>query len=192
MNDSSARQSGAYGHFDSVVGEWQGQLPDIDWEPVAIIGRAYYFGRQIEGFYTDNVAPFGLTPADFFVLCELRRAGPPYQLTPSRLGKALIRSSGGMTKQLDRVESAGLLERSHDPNDRRAVLVSLTDKGLALTNDVLKEHMRREADLVSCLTQTERQQLTKLLDILMHAIDSRDNGDDIDGQHDATQARDHA
>jgi DNA-binding MarR family transcriptional regulator len=43
-------------------------------------------------------------------------------------------SSGGTTKRLDRLESAGLIQRHPDPNDRRGTLIALTGAGFDLIN----------------------------------------------------------
>jgi DNA-binding transcriptional ArsR family regulator len=47
----------------------------------------------------------------FDVLAALRRSGTPYELNPTELSRAMLLSSGGMTKRLDRLEAAGLVER---------------------------------------------------------------------------------
>src|SRR3989442_12972113 len=73
--------------------------------------------------------PFGLQRGEFDVLAALRRSGPPYTLIPSELSKTLMLSRAGMTSRLDRLEAAGFVERTLDPNDRRSFRIRLTDKG---------------------------------------------------------------
>ena len=60
---------------------------------------------------------------------EVSGAGSPYQLSPGRLLKETLVTSGTMTNRVDRLERRGLVERLPDPNDRRGVLVRLTDAG---------------------------------------------------------------
>ncbi len=51
-------------------------------------------------------------------------------------------SSGGITKRLDRLGEAGLVERRPDPNDRRGALVRLTRKGRVVIDRALDRHMQ--------------------------------------------------
>ncbi|MFQ5418011.1 MAG: MarR family winged helix-turn-helix transcriptional regulator, partial [Myxococcota bacterium] len=60
---------------------------------------------------------------------SLRIEGPPYRLSPSELNRVLALSSGGITKTVDRLESAGLVVRGPDPRDGRGVQVELTPSG---------------------------------------------------------------
>ena len=64
------------------------------------------------------------------MLRVLQLAGPPYRMSPTELSEIVLRSSGGMTQILDRLEQLGFVQRVTDPTDRRKVLVELTDDGL--------------------------------------------------------------
>ena len=69
---------------DDVAAEWGRERPDLDVFPIQIFGRLQLGGRLTDAFYARSVGPFGLRLADFFVLSELRRAGPPtYSRPPS-------------------------------------------------------------------------------------------------------------
>ena len=61
---------------------------------------------------------YGLQPGWFDLLAALRRAGAPYELNPTQLTQATMLSSGGMTKRLDRMAEAGLVERQADRGRR--------------------------------------------------------------------------
>ena len=75
----------------------------------------------------------------------------------------MILSSGGMTKRLDRLERAGLVERLPDPADRRGRLVALTDRGLALVDAAVVDHLANEERLLGALSASERRRLSDLL-----------------------------
>ena len=66
---------------------------------------------------------------EFDVLAALRRAGGDYELSPGRLLKETLVTSGTMTNRVDRLAARGFVERLPDPNDRRGVLVRLTPEG---------------------------------------------------------------
>jgi DNA-binding MarR family transcriptional regulator len=50
--------------------------------------------------------------------------GAPYERSPRELMRATLLSSGGMTKRLDRLEEAGLIERRPDPGDRHSEILA--------------------------------------------------------------------
>jgi len=64
---------------------------------------------------------------------------------------------------LDRLEAAGLVRRLPDPEDRRAVVVELTEKGRDAWDMSANVQGRREAFIASRLTKEEQRQLNTLL-----------------------------
>jgi DNA-binding MarR family transcriptional regulator len=72
-------------------------------------------------------------------------------------------TSGAVTKRVDRLERAGLVDRRAAEDDGRGRLVRLTDRGLTLVDEVVAEHLRNEARLLSGLTADERDTLADLL-----------------------------
>lgn len=73
----------------------------------------------------------GLTAPQLVVLRNLSRNGP---MAPSVIAKSVSLSQGTITSILDRLQRAGLVERSSSPKDKRVVLAGLTDKGLKAAN----------------------------------------------------------
>ena len=65
-------------------------------------------------------------------MAHLRYGGPPYRGKPGKLAKWLGLSTGAMTNRLDNMERRKLLRRVDDPDDRRGVIVELTDEGKQL------------------------------------------------------------
>ncbi|WP_230370023.1 MarR family winged helix-turn-helix transcriptional regulator [Paludibacterium denitrificans] len=106
---------------------------------------------------------------EFDVLAALRRKGPPYQLSPNQLQSMVLISSGALTNRINRLEEAALVTRSPDPEDRRGVIVTLTDKGLAVIEDAVVHHLAAEAELIETLDAEERAQLAGLLKKLLQA-----------------------
>jgi DNA-binding MarR family transcriptional regulator len=83
----------------------------------------------LETLQTECLAPHGLGFTDYAVLRVLHAEPSPHRLSPSRLADAVLCTSGGMTKIVDRLERAGMVVRETDPTDRRGVLVRLTRVG---------------------------------------------------------------
>ncbi|WP_111495628.1 MarR family winged helix-turn-helix transcriptional regulator [Marinobacter bohaiensis] len=152
--------------------QWQTEMPELDLLPMELLGRLGAATRQITRDYLD---PFfkshGLHQGEFDVLATLRRSGEPYSLGPTQLFEALMISSGGMTNRLDRLEKAGLIRRTPNPEDRRGMLVSLSDDGLALINRIVPLHVDNEARALTALTRNEQKRLNDLLGKLLEGLD---------------------
>jgi hypothetical protein len=84
-------------------------------------------------------------------------------MRPADLAQAVMLTSSGTTKRLDRLESAGLIERRPDPQDRRGLLIELTPAGRRLVDDAVTDHVAAEHRLLTALTPAERDQLAGLL-----------------------------
>jgi DNA-binding MarR family transcriptional regulator len=83
-------------------------------------------------------------------------------------------SSGGMTKRLDRLAQAGLVERKLDPTDRRGTLIKLTRRGKATIDKAIEAHLTNEEQLLRSLTSAQRRTLDDLLRTLLADLESRE------------------
>jgi DNA-binding MarR family transcriptional regulator len=86
-------------------------------------------------------APAGVDRQTYPVLSGLARLGPQ---SAARLADEVGIDRSGASRYADRLESAGLLERSPDPGDGRATLLALTPKGRAavtVLRDALTRHL---------------------------------------------------
>jgi DNA-binding MarR family transcriptional regulator len=86
--------------------------------------------------------------------------------------RATMLSSGGMTKRLDRLAEAGLVERRPDPADRRGILVRLTPHGKSVADRALENHVANEERLVRSLSPAERRALDDLLRKLLAELET--------------------
>ena len=109
------------------------------------------------------IAEYKLQEADFFVLETLRRDSESSCLSPTELYCAMLFSSGGLTKVLSRVTSAGLVERIDNPNDKRSKLVKLTEVGKVLIDNITQELNLSDQKKMSVLSKQEQEQLNMLL-----------------------------
>ncbi|MDX2321189.1 MAG: MarR family transcriptional regulator [Moritella sp.] len=120
------------------------------------------------------VGSYDLQRAEFSVLSTLRRSPMPYSLSPTALYRAMIFSSGGLTKVLNRLSQAGLIDRIDNPEDKRSKLVQLTIAGKQLIETVMYELHQKERNTLSVLSVDELQQL----DSLMQRVLARENATD--------------
>lgn len=170
------RTEAARDAVDDVVASWQRERPDLDLTAIAVIGRLGRLGLLL-GPAQDNVfTAFGLQRGEFDVLAALCRSGAPYTLSPSRLSALLLLSRAGMTNRLDRLEAAGLVERTLDPADRRSFRIRLTDRGHAVVNDAMTEHTANVARLLSALDPAEQATLDALARKLLAALTDSTHG----------------
>jgi DNA-binding MarR family transcriptional regulator len=149
--------------IDVLAEQWRRARPDLDPAPMALVGRLLRAARATDRAVGAELARHDLQPGWFDVLSALRRSGAPHRLTPGALATAVMLSTGGMTKRLDQMETAGLLTRSPDPRDRRGLLIALTAKGRRLVDNAVEAHVRNEEQLLSGLSAAERSRLEALL-----------------------------
>jgi len=113
--------------------------------------------------------PYGLRTSDLDVLGALRTQPRPWQLTPTELYRALLLSSGGLTKILHRLEAAGWIDRPANPVDGRSKLVRLTRSGERQLEKALQAVLENEDQRMTVLSDEEQQQLGQLLGKLVGA-----------------------
>jgi DNA-binding MarR family transcriptional regulator len=158
-------------HIDRILDEWRRERPDLDVAALGSLGRLFRTASLAERSLAAGLAPHGLQPGWFDLLAALRRSGEPFELTPTRLMDATMLSSGGVTKRLDRLAEAGLVERRPDPSDRRGTLVRLTPRGREKIDAAIETHAANEALLLSALAPSERRALDKVLRSLLAAVE---------------------
>lgn len=161
---------------DLVISQWSAECPNLDFASMSVVTRVF----RLNAFATRNVnrsfRQHNLHQGEFDVLATLYRSGSPYALNPQKLVEALLLTSGAMTNRLDRLEQAGLLVRSPNPDDRRGIIVSLTPEGLRVIKLVLKDYLKDLAELLDPLSAAERKQLAGLLKKLLIKHDQESPG----------------
>jgi len=98
----------------------------------------------------------GLCLTDFAALEALLHKGP---LTITQIQEKVLLASGSMTAAIDRLEKLGLVVRKSTSTDRRARIVELTPKGKRVAGQYYEKHARDLEELMSLLSEKEKQQL---------------------------------
>jgi DNA-binding MarR family transcriptional regulator len=78
-----------------------------------------------------------------------------------------------MTARLDKLQKAGHIERCPHPEDRRALLVCLTESGLKMIRDFMPGYVDMQAKALSGLSNSERDLLAALLKKLIQTADRK-------------------
>jgi DNA-binding MarR family transcriptional regulator len=157
-------EDGLHEHVRYALATW----PQIDPAVEGIVARIAKAERYLVASFRRSLASAGLTQQDFGVLMALHRRSCSH----GALCRELTVSTGAMTNRLDKLEQAGLVVRTPDPNDRRGVLLELTDQGRAALDQYMDAASTREKALLAGLGSREKQRLNELLQKLLVSIET--------------------
>jgi DNA-binding MarR family transcriptional regulator len=174
------RQTRRRDHVDRFLEEISADLPaHLDLTVEGIVERVGGINRRIKWMHEETLDQFGLNVSDWHVLTTLRWAGEPYRRSAGELARRVELTSGAMTSRLDALEAEGPVRRLRDPDDRRSVLVELTEKGREKHEQAMGIQAQKEALLAAALTDREKVQLNALLRRVMITLEDR-----YPGKHD--------
>ncbi len=145
-----------------ALATWPQIDPDVEAIVMGIAKAAGYLDHAAQA----TLSRVGLTKEEFKVLCALHTATRSH----GALCRELHVSTGAMTNRLDKLERAGLVERSRDPDDRRGVLLALTALGRQKLDQYIDTGATRERQLLGALSATEKRHLKRLLQALLTSL----------------------
>ncbi|GHG03571.1 MULTISPECIES: MarR family winged helix-turn-helix transcriptional regulator [Amycolatopsis] len=116
------------------------------------------------------LAPLGLHPGQEALLLELARSGPMIQ---AQLSEALGVERPSVTLMARKLEAAGHIRRSSAPDDQRATVVELTDRGRALTDGIKQLWCALAQQTLAGLPAQTVAELPDLLKTLAGNVDTR-------------------
>jgi DNA-binding MarR family transcriptional regulator len=157
-------------------------MPHDDPEAAGLGELMHAAFRRLRRRWVLQLEPFGLTPHQFRALNAIARmAGPQESPSGTTAGHRHTQVPGlrlkdladklhivprSATEVVDLLQDKGLVDRGPDPSDRRATLVSLTPRGVALREKV-RDDRRRDADeFFSRLDPHDQTELERLLRLL--------------------------
>ncbi|NUT39152.1 MAG: MarR family transcriptional regulator [Thermoactinospora sp.] len=135
--------------IDELAAGWARSLPPSMVATLELSKRISRIGGLFEQALKAELAELGLTYAEFDVLAALHRAGPPHRMKPSDLAKSLYLTSGGTSNVLQRLASAGYVEREDNPGDARSRWVQLTTDGRHIAAQALDASVRAHGEVVA-------------------------------------------
>ena len=113
---------------DELVEAWARERADLDLGPVEVFSRISRLARHLDLARRDAFTAHGIESWEFDVLAALRRAGAPYELSPGRLLRETLVTSGTMTNRVDRLAARGLVERLPRPRATAAACSSASPR----------------------------------------------------------------
>ena len=158
---------------DRLVLDWRRERPDLELDDLHILSRISRLARRLELARRDAWRALQLESWEFDVLAALRRAGPPYELSPGALLKATLVSSGTMTNRLDRLVERRLVTRRTHPDDGRQVLIRLTAAGRERVDAAFETLLACERELLAPLPPDQQDALAATLRRLLVSLADR-------------------
>jgi MarR family transcriptional regulator, transcriptional regulator for hemolysin len=119
--------------------------------------------KAVSRAFSDALAEVGGSVPTWLILTSLKGESWPAQ---HQLARSLGIEGPTLTRHLDGLEAAGLVTRSRDENDRRAVRVELTEAGSARHAELLQAVISFNRKLRSGLSEEEIEELRALLERL--------------------------
>lgn len=165
----------AVDYVDRFSVEWESRRPDLDIGRLSPLMRVLRLSSLLEKELTLIAREQSITSAQFQVLAALRRHDPEPQ-SLSELTRIAILTSGSMTSLVDRLEERNLVRRRPHPEDRRGVLLTLTEAGRKTVDATLGTRVRRLHELADVLSKDELARVAQALRKLLLAVDSPSAG----------------
>lgn len=130
--------------IELITLQWQRERGELDLENFLLSIYFMRLGTLVERAY-DRMCreAHGLSGSDMRVLLALRRSGLPYAKRPTDLFRALLVTSGAMTKKIDRLASLGYVERLPDPGHQGGCLIRLTKAGQRVVEEAVQQLAHR-------------------------------------------------
>ena len=158
------------GAIDLMMEHWGRERPDLDSSSLGVLARVSRLARAAEENAAVLLQRFNLSEVEFLLLAAIRTA-PDQRPAPRDLLDTLMVTSGGLTNRIDRLEAAGLVGRTANPEDRRGIRLQLTDAGRQLVDQVTTAYVENQNDVLdAALREDERDTLTRLLRKLLASL----------------------
>lgn len=116
--------------------------------------------NKVFKYFSNRLYEYGITPSQYGVLNCLWQHG---DLSPSQIREILFLEASSISGILDRMQKNDLIERHIDKNNRRAIIVSPTEKAISLKGDVEVVVKEMNEKFFSPFTSSEQELLKKAL-----------------------------
>ena len=156
---------------DQLLTQWNAELPGLDFTGLGVFARLARFSHIAGKRIYKNLEPFGLNETQFNTLAALHRAGPPYQLSPKQLAKAMLLTPGAITYVIDQLENAGSVSRLATSADRRKFIIELTPEGKDRIKAAVEAHLAMCGMLLAPLEPAELATFINTLRRLLISVD---------------------
>ena len=156
--------------IDLMMKHWGRERPDLDSSSLGVLARVSRLARAAEENAAALLGDYDLSEVEFLLLAAIRTA-PDQNPAPRDLLDGLMVTSGGLTNRIDRLETAGLVERIANTEDRRGIRLQLTGAGRRLVDEVTTAYVENQNKVLNAaLCEDERDTLAHLLRKLLASL----------------------
>lgn len=145
----------------------------VDLKALTVFLRA---SASVTNMLKKDMQSYGLNPTEFTVMEVLYSKGEqPIQI----IGNKVLLASSSITYVIDQLEKKKFVERKVNEKDRRVTLVSLTEQGHAIMEDIFPQHTQVISELYSDLSDDDLNQLRESMKKVGYkAIDLYEQGNE--------------
>lgn len=167
--------------------QWQRERQDLDLQNFLLAIYFMRLGTLVDRAYDRHCQKhYGINGGDMRLMLALRRSGPPYLKRPTDLFRALLVTSGAITKKVDRLVQAGCVERLPDPSHSGGFLVRLTKKGLHMVEQAI-EHLANHSALAPAMSKLSAEERRRGSDFALRILSALEKAEaDLPGEPEAT------
>lgn len=130
------------------------RIPAFPEDLMRLLRMTYHVQKRMKDLSNAALRKYDLVDASYMVLAVLYGSENETS-TASTLGEACMEKPANLTRVCNDLETQGLITRGNRPGDRRCVMISLTDKGRGLIEQVMPEVWGRTTRAYDGLTAEE-------------------------------------
>ena len=130
-------------------------------DPAQLADLLHRLTKRLRHAQAGRLAPLGLTPAQERALRMITRSPEPPRMTELADHLGIVPRS--VTTVIVALERAGLVRREIDPQNRRAIRLHLTGRGMAVRDEMRQARRRAAEDLFAPLPASDRRALGEIL-----------------------------
>ena len=123
--------------------------------------------QKLSRYYNQQLAGFDLSVPKALLLLEISPEGGE---NPKTLAAKLDLESSSMTGLLDRLEKKGFIERRPDPNDRRSILIFLTQSGITARENIKALVEKLDRKVQEALTAEDVKAFRRIISVISKQI----------------------
>jgi len=137
------------------------RIPAFPEETMRLMRLTYHVQKRLKDLTNAALRKYDLVDASYMVLAVLYGSDDETS-TASTLGEACMEKPANLTRVCNDLETQGLISRGNRPGDRRCVMISLTDSGRALIEQVMPEVWTRTTRAYDGYSAEDRKLLEQL------------------------------
>ena len=161
---------------ETLLGQQALNWPEVDTPAHRLVIRLLRLQGLMRQAANTQIRKFDLSGVEVDALVTLRKMSPDEPIRPSVLSRHLLVTSGGMTRALKSLSEKGLIQLMPDVEDKRSKNIRLTEKGKAMSEDLIHAVLESQGKLWEQAGAGDKQ-IRKLDDALRSMLSKMESSD---------------